>query len=519
MTQAKQPSVALVWSERWSQAPAVSQAASLQPLRLLHAYQVMASVGVLGWDGVSLVPPDESLGALERLAEFHEPDYCEVVAQLDNQLGVDGHQGFGFSLDGTMPFEGMKEVATGFVAAARTAVQLSLEGQRTKVISLAGEQYHAQAGQAEAGHIFNDVALALLDARAAGKKVAFINLEAEHAKVIQDLFFEDSTVLTISLHEGADFLYPRTGKVEEIGRGEGHGFNINLPMPPGAGDAELLKAFCEVALPVLNRFNPNLVLLLAGSSAHVAEPLAHLRLTSHGYQQVLAKVMGVPHLVLLGGAGTNWHVTARLWTLALATLAEQESQAKFLHDKPLSHLPASMQAYVSHQVQQQLTEAQQLLFPLWQLPLPATIGEEPPFATPSVVAELTSHHSGYKINHISHKKKDSVPPSQSPDNEQREPLQPKPPEQEKASSHKNRTRRKRNRPKRPPLKPSQSPLSADLSSEASSEAKEGQAKAKASANGEADQKASQQSKKQTRRSKRRRRRKKSSQKSRKDNQS
>lgn len=396
MTQPKQSPVALIWSAELGQEPTVSQEASLQPQRLLQAYQFMESVALLSADELYLLAPDESLGTFERLTEFHEADYCDIVGRFDDQfLNVEDYQRFGFYQDSTIPFEGMKEVATGFVAAARTAVQLTTKGERTKVMSLAGEQYHAQAGRAEAGHIFNDVLLALLDARATGQKVAFINLEAEHPKVIQDYFFNDSSVLTISLHESADFLYPGTGDVAKIGQGEGHGFNINVPMPPGAGDVHFLHAFEDVALPVLERFNAQIVLLLAGSSAHVDEPLAHLRLTSYGYQQLVKKVMSFPHLVLLGGGGTDWALTARLWTLALATLAEQAlSKAPFLHDKPLPRLPITMQNYTNRLVKKKLTKAKELLFPLWELAIIADIAEEAPSSSPSEA--LPDYSSGYQ---------------------------------------------------------------------------------------------------------------------------
>jgi acetoin utilization protein AcuC len=496
MTQRKQSSVALVWSEKLGQEPAVFQEASLQPERLLQAYQFMESVGLLGWDELYLVPPDESLGALEQLGKFHEADYCDMVAQFDNNLlSLESYKSFGFSKDGTMPFEGMKEVATRFVAAARTAVQLSLKGESTKVMSLAGEQYHAHAGQAEAGHIFNDVALALLDARVAGQKVAFINLEAEHAKVIQELFFDDSSLLTISLHEGADFLYPSTGHVEEIGRGEGRGFNINLPMPPGAGDAELLKAFEEVALPILKRFNAELVLLLAGSSAHVAEPLAHLRLTSYGYQQLVRKVMTLaPHLVLLGGGGTKWDVTARLWTLALATLAELDLPSAFLlHDKSLPALPITMQEYVNEMVEKQITKARELLFPHWELPLTADISVVTPSSSQPVGKALPDNTSRYEINNISHNNRAKGEPT--------------------------RTRPSSSSSSERPLSHHATDTDKTAKDESLNPEKDQQSGPKESPTSEGDKKRKQQSEKRTSGSRKRRRspRKKSSQKSRKEN--
>ena len=389
--------VILVWSDALGEGEAGRLAGeghlnSLQPQRLCEGYQWLKAVGALEWPALQIVPPDESLAEIDTFNKFHDSSYCQTVVALNNgQVNFRQEKRFGFCESATTALIGMAEVARQYVAAARTAVRLAASHATVpiRVVSLAGQQVHAHTNQAQSCDIFNDVALALLDAHALGQKVAFINLDAEHPIVIQDFFFKQKNVMTISLHEGPAFLYPGTGNVPEIGKGLGRGFNVNLPLPPGAVDAQMLQAFKQVVEPLLTRFEADLVILLGGASAHISEPLAHLRLTSHGYQQLLERVArSAPRFVLLGGNGTKWEVSARLWTLAVATLAGQtmitdnstsflphlglddhHASRQALHDPPLPALPKSMEEYVDEMLHMTLQQAQQLLFPLWKIPI------------------------------------------------------------------------------------------------------------------------------------------------------
>lgn len=369
--------ITLVWPdslEIWE-----GHANSLQPQRLIEAYTLLKTIGALEWPTLELIPPNERWSRFDALLDFHRPAYCKRVLEWDEQKDAWLAEQFGFSKTETVPFVGMAEIAQQYVSATRTAVRFAINHAQepSKVVCLAGEQVHASPEKAKSGDIFNDVALALLDANRLSKKVAFINLDAEHPTVIEDLFFKNPNIMTISLHEDPFFLYPGTGKVTEIGEGAGRGYNINIPLPPRAGDRQIKQAFEQVIKPLLQRFAPNLLIMLGGPSAHVSESLAHLRLTTDGYQQIVTNLAAMaPKFVLLGGSGSDWQVSARLWALAVTTLARQASNGpsdpfsiKMLHDEPIAALSNSMQRYVDLTFQNTLLELQQHLFPLWQIPI------------------------------------------------------------------------------------------------------------------------------------------------------
>ena len=400
LAQAVSP-ITFVWSdslEQWE-----GHANSLHPERLVRAYTLLQKVGALDSPSLQLIPPNERWSRFDALLDFHHPDYCKSLLQWYEMNDLCSAERFGFSETETIPFLDMAEIAQHYVSATRTAVRFAATSVQTptKVVCLAGEQVHACPEKVKSGDILNDVALALLDANRLVKKVAFINLDAEHPTIIQDLFFKDSNIMTISLHEDPFFLYPGTGKVSEIGEGKGRGYNINIPLPPKAGDRQIKLAFKQVIGLLLKQFAPNLVIMLGGPSAHVSESLAHLRLTTHGYQKIVTNLAALaPRFVLLGGSGSDWDVSARLWTLAVGTLTGQvharnnsasssdmnedsttilspfedealdsSTRMNMLHDEAITALPHSMQTYLEHTFQSTLLQAQQHLFPLWNLPI------------------------------------------------------------------------------------------------------------------------------------------------------
>ncbi len=313
-------SVAVVWSDDILNRAVIAD--RLWRDRLLRGYRLLETVGALLWREVKVIKPDAALGSTGALQRFHKDPYLQAVQALsEEQASVWAVDAFGFSETAAPSFPGMAEVARWYVASARCAMQTLLAGEATRAFSLAGGQPHAHAARADSGDIFNDVLFTLMDARSAGKRVAFLNLEAEHPVIIQQHFYDDPDLLFLSLHEGPQFHYPGTGAWGEVGEGRGKGFNVNVPLPPGAGDAEYGWVFEQVVEPLLTRFAPDIVVLLAGSSAHVAEPLAHLRLTTIGYQALIERVTRLARrLLLLGGGGSSADVSARLWAIALGAL-------------------------------------------------------------------------------------------------------------------------------------------------------------------------------------------------------
>ncbi len=152
--------------------------------------------------------------------------------------------------------------------------------------------HHATADRAMGFCLFSNAAIAARYAREARgiERVAILDWDVHHGNGTQDILYADPSVLFISFHQWP--LYPGSGWIDEVGVGEGRGYTVNLPMPPGSGDREHLEGFRAVAGPILDQFDPGLLIVSAGQDGHVADQLANQNLTAAGYHELARAAAG-----------------------------------------------------------------------------------------------------------------------------------------------------------------------------------------------------------------------------------
>jgi acetoin utilization deacetylase AcuC-like enzyme len=155
--------------------------------------------------------------------------------------------------------------------------------------------HHAEVDQSMGFCLFNNVAIAAryLQQKYGVKKIAIVDFDVHHGNGTQDVFEADPSVLFISIHQDPRTLYPGSGHAHEIGAGEGQGFTLNVPMPPGSGDEEYAAAFGRLIVPKLDEFAPELLLISAGFDAHVDDPLAHIQLTDDAFEAMTRALVAV----------------------------------------------------------------------------------------------------------------------------------------------------------------------------------------------------------------------------------
>lgn len=146
--------------------------------------------------------------------------------------------------------------------------------------------HHAETATAMGFCLFNNAAIAARYAQRRHNvgRVAILDWDVHHGNGTQEIFYEDPSVLYISLHQYP--FYPGTGAAEETGSGAGMGFTLNCPMRAGSGEKEYLEAFRSRILPALDRFEPELLLISAGFDAHRDDPLASIELTEESFAKM-----------------------------------------------------------------------------------------------------------------------------------------------------------------------------------------------------------------------------------------
>lgn len=155
--------------------------------------------------------------------------------------------------------------------------------------------HHAERDRSMGFCLFNNVAIAarhLITAHGA-ERVLILDWDVHHGNGTQHSFEDDPRVFFCSLHGHPDTLYPGTGYAHERGRGPGEGTTLNLPMQPGAGDAEYRAAFEEQFLPAARLFKPQFVLVSAGFDAHRADPLAAIDLETSSFEWMTQEVLAL----------------------------------------------------------------------------------------------------------------------------------------------------------------------------------------------------------------------------------
>jgi len=176
------------------------------------------------------------------------------------------------------------EVACLAAGSAVHLLELMRQGRIQAGFSLARPPgHHATRNRAMGFCLFNNAAVAAewaIQKKMAGR-VAILDFDVHHGNGTQEIFWRRSDVLYLSSHQFPH--YPGTGAFSEVGAGEGEGFTVNFPVPAGRDDAFFVRLYNDLAVPILEQFKPELILVSAGYDTHAKDPLAGMKMTADGF--------------------------------------------------------------------------------------------------------------------------------------------------------------------------------------------------------------------------------------------
>jgi acetoin utilization protein AcuC len=295
----------------------------LTPRRFGPGIDLLRAVGAE--PGLAPEPADD-----EALLRLHLPEYLATV----RRLGADpaGPAAMGIGLSDNPAFAGMHEAAATVAGGSLAGIEAVLQGDAEHAHHPGGGLHHAMASKAWGFCIYNDVALAVVRARAEGLRVLYVDLDVHHGDGVQALTHVDPGVLTLSFHESGRYLFPETGHLDELGEGAAAGSAVNMPFEPHTGEDAWLSAV-RALLPTLAAvFGPDVVVSQHGADSHAWDPLAHLRVTTTAMGEAARLVDAVAHrwaggrwLATGGGGYDAYRVVPRAWALTWLAGAHHEA--------------------------------------------------------------------------------------------------------------------------------------------------------------------------------------------------
>ena len=246
----------------------------------------------------------------ELLKSFHTADYIAVLKKTEVSQKISEKDAKTYnigSLSNPVFPEMFKRPATS-VGSSLLAADLVANGGRA--YSLGGGLHHGMTGYANGFCFLNDLAFAINRLRDLGvQRIAYIDLDAHHCDGVAAAFPEDENLFVVSTHERKR--WPFTGGLDE---------NIpdrflNVPLPSHCNDSEFMFVFEKLVLPLLDRFQPEALIIQGGADALVEDPMSRLCLSNQVIFKILSILLGFSQRVLLtGGGGYNPWTVARLWT-------------------------------------------------------------------------------------------------------------------------------------------------------------------------------------------------------------
>ena len=298
----------------------------MSPIRLDLTARLCQAFGLFDRPDVAVVGAQPV--ADDVLLTVHDEDYIAAVrAASADPDAAEPLRGLGTEDDPA--FAGMPEASARVVGGSLDVAQAVWRGEAAHGVNFSGGLHHAMAERACGFCVYNDVAVAIRWLLANGaERVAYVDIDVHHGDGVQEIFWDDPRVLTISLHESGRMLFPGTGFPGEVGGPGAEGSAVNVALPPTTGDAEWLRAIHAVVPPLLRDFRPDVLVTQHGCDTHALDPLAHLRVSVDGQVAAAAALHDLAHevcggrWVALGGGGyAVIDVVPRTWTHLVAIAA------------------------------------------------------------------------------------------------------------------------------------------------------------------------------------------------------
>ena len=239
----------------------------------------------------------------EDLLRVHTREHLEHIQKFCQKGG-------GYIDFDTLASPQSYEIARLSAGGAIKAVELVLDGYSSAYSVGRPPGHHATQNKSMGFCIFNNMAITLEYLRENHniKKFLVFDFDVHYGNGTAAIFYEDSDVLYISIHQDPRTIFPGKGFTHEIGNGEGKGTNLNIPMPPGSNNEDYMYILDKILRPAGEAFCADFYLVEVGFDGHKEDPLSRIDLDDQFYEWVAVEMMdmaGSLTLILEGGYDLN----------------------------------------------------------------------------------------------------------------------------------------------------------------------------------------------------------------------
>ncbi len=255
--------------------------------RLRAIMEELKESGLLESGKCSLIEPKPA--SVKDVELVHQSDYIQLVERFC--LAGGGLLDLGDTVVSPESYETALYAVGGLIKAADVVIN----GEFQNAFALVRPPGHHAGPSYDMGFcIFNNVAVAaahlLRDFHL--KRILILDVDAHHGNGTQEIFYDTDKVLYIGLHQDPRG-FPGTGFIDEVGDGDGLGYTVNIPFPFQTDDKAYLKAFNQIAIPIMRQYKPQFILVSTGFDGHYTDPVASLSLSASTYLKIFADVLNL----------------------------------------------------------------------------------------------------------------------------------------------------------------------------------------------------------------------------------
>ncbi|MDC0663007.1 histone deacetylase family protein [Marinobacter sp. SS21] len=271
-----------------------------------------------------LIPADQGAGSIARVHDLGYLRFLESAHRRWTTMGEDWGdevmsnifvrspnpmrgilaEAAHYLADGSCPIGASTwEAAYWSAQSALGAADALMAGERTSYAVCRPPGHHARRDAAGGFCYLNNAAIAAERLTARFPRVAILDTDMHHGQGIQEIFYQRSDVLYVSIHGDPTNFYPVvSGFEDERGEGAGYGYNINLPMPHGSTEADFF-ARLEEALTAIRLYQPDALVLTLGFDIYHNDPQAKVSVSSQGFARLgnQIRLAALPTLVVQEG--------------------------------------------------------------------------------------------------------------------------------------------------------------------------------------------------------------------------